>query len=126
MKFKFVGLPFVTAVFLLFFNIATISAQQADPRSTMEAITNNLMDSLSKNREKIKKNPDLIYDLVDHLIIPHIDFVEMAKWVAGKQAWRTASQDDRSNFIEEFKTLVIRTYTTALHKYTDEKIEYLP
>ena len=49
----------------------------------------------------------------------------MSKWVLGKN-WKTASETQRSEFIEQFKTLLVRTYARALLEYSNQQIKYFP
>jgi phospholipid transport system substrate-binding protein len=49
----------------------------------------------------------------------------MSQWVLGKN-WRNATAQQREQFVEQFRMLLVRTYGTALLEYADEEIEYLP
>ena len=101
-------------------------AQAADPLQMMQNLTNNVQTEIRKNRATIDKDPTAIYGVVNQVILPHVDFVEMSKWMAGKAVWGQASAADQAAFIREFKILVVRTYAASLNRYTDEKIEFLP
>jgi phospholipid transport system substrate-binding protein len=57
--------------------------------------------------------------------MPHLDFEKMSKLALGKN-WRVANDEQRVRFIEEFRLLLIRTYSTAMLEYTDEEIRFLP
>ena len=48
----------------------------------------------------------------------------MSKLALGKN-WRKASPEQRERFIEEFRLLLVRTYTTAMLEYSDEEIVFL-
>lgn len=80
---------------------------------------------LKSDQERLKANPDLIYPLVEDLVLPHFDFERMSQWVLGKN-WRQASEEQRSRFTVEFRNLLVRTYAKALLEYTDQAITYLP
>lgn len=97
-----------------------------DPLALLQKVTDQVMSSLKTNREAIKHNPQKINEVVQAYIIPHVDFTEMSRWVAGRTAWGKASPASQTEFVREFKKLVVRTYATALNNYTDETIEYLP
>ena len=81
---------------------------------------------VTSEREELDANPGRIYGLVDDVVIPHFDFVSMSKWVLGKKSWRGASESQRQEFIDEFRTLLVRTYAKALLEYANQEIEYLP
>ena len=113
-------------IFLLVFGFNQVQAVQADPIKTMESITTSVQNEIKKNRARIEKDPKAIYEVVNQVILPHVDFVEMAIWMAGKSAWSKASAADQASFIKEFKVLVVRTYATSLNKYNNEIIEFFP
>jgi phospholipid transport system substrate-binding protein len=58
-------------------------------------------------------------------MLPHVDFQRMSKWVLGKH-WRRASIDQREQFVNEFRQLILRTYSTALLEYSEQKVNVLP
>ncbi len=98
------------------------SAAPEDPIIMLREVSINVLQALQQH-----KNPkDLkgIYALVDRYILPYVDFNEMSEWVAGRTAWRKASEQTRKEFISVFQVLVVRTYATALNSYTDEKVEF--
>jgi phospholipid transport system substrate-binding protein len=49
----------------------------------------------------------------------------MSRWVLGKH-WREASEGQRVRFVEEFRSLLVRTYATALLEYSNQAVEVLP
>jgi phospholipid transport system substrate-binding protein len=63
--------------------------------------------------------------VVEEYILPHFDFERMSQLVLGKN-WRNANPEERQQFVEEFRLLLVRTYATAMLKYSDQKISYLP
>lgn len=66
-----------------------------------------------------------VVEFVDDVIEPHTDFERIAPLVLGKN-WKTASSDDRERFKNEFRTLLVRTYSRAFVEYKDWTIRYLP
>jgi len=100
---------------------ATSQEAQALVKDTSEKV----LARLKKDREELKVYPQLIYPLVQDLVLPHFDFEKMAQWVLGPN-WRTASPHQRQRFTGEFRNLLVRTYAKALLEYTNETITYLP
>jgi len=90
--------------------------------STADAV----LARLATEHEALDADPGKIYSLVNEIVIPHFDFVSMSKWVLGKKNWRGASKSQRDQFVDEFRTLLVRTYAKALLEYSDEEIVYLP
>ncbi|EDZ65861.1 MlaC/ttg2D family ABC transporter substrate-binding protein [Nitrosococcus oceani] len=104
---------------------------QADPLPTasaqqlVEETSERMLQTLREKREELEAHPEQIYDLVKEILVPHFDFQRISRLVLGKH-WRQATVEQRQRFVDEFRTLLVRTYSTALLKYSDEKINYLP
>lgn len=117
------------AFFLNLLLLAVFSNAHANAESARDVVmdtANKVIDRLNADRPKLEKNPEQIYSLVNELIIPHFDFVSMSKWVLGKKNWRGASENQQQKFVEEFRTLLVRTYAKALLEYSEQEITYLP
>src|SRR5688500_15524880 len=115
---------FCSAILLLF-AIKPVFAQE-DPITMLRGVTDRVMQALRSHRREIRNHPNQLYVLVDDLILPYVDFSEMAKWVVGRNAWKAANEEDKKEFIGEFKTMVVRSYARSLLEYTDQTIEFLP
>ncbi len=105
----------------------TAPGGQAATSSAMDVVRNTatqVIDRIRSEKEQLDSHPERIYDLVNELVIPHFDFISMSKWVLGKN-WRNATEDERSQFTEEFRTLLVRTYAKALLEYSEQEIKYL-
>ncbi len=84
-----------------------------------------VLERLRQEQQKLKTHPELIYPLVEDLVLPHFDFERMSIWVLGKN-WRKADTHQQRQFVDAFRTLLVRTYAKALLEYTDQQINYLP
>lgn len=106
--------------------LATPATAAAHPaQEVVKGTANRVLDRLEAEKQALQQNPERIYALVYELIIPHFDFKSMSKWVLGRN-WRSATEDEREQFTEEFQTLLIRTYAKALLEYSDQEIKYEP
>jgi len=91
----------------------------------IQVTAKQMLSRIEQDRSEINTNPRHVYDLVDEILLPHIDFRRMSRWVLGKY-WRRANVSEREMFIEEFRHLIIRTYSTALLEYSGQEINFLP
>ncbi len=66
-----------------------------------------------------------IIALVDSRIMPNVNFQRMTAQAVGP-AWRQATPEQRKRLQEEFKTLLVRTYSGALAQVSDETIVVRP
>ena len=109
--------------------LLTISARPAMAAHSAEQLvhdtTEQVLQRLRADSDKLKDDADLIYPLVEDLVLPHFDFAKMSQWVLGKN-WRKADKAQQLQFSIEFRTLLVRTYAKALLEYTDQSMRYLP
>lgn len=66
-----------------------------------------------------------IMDLVDNRLMPHVNFTRMTSSAVGR-FWRQATPPQRERLQQEFKTLLIRTYSGALGQLTDQTLVLRP
>ena len=95
------------------------------PGQVVEATSEQMLQVLRANRKMLDKDPDKIIDLVQEIVVPQFDFVRISAWVLGKH-WREATPEQRGQFVQEFQSLMVNTYATALLEYSDYKISYTP
>lgn len=99
------------------------SAVTMEPDEVVKGTVGGVLDRLGEERDQLDEHPERIYELIQELVIPHFDFSSMSKWVLGKSHWSGATPEQREVFVEQFKTLLVRTYAKALLEFSEEKIE---
>lgn len=95
------------------------------PDEVVRVTSDKMQQTLSANKEMLKKNPDAIIGLVEEIVVPQFDFVRISAWVLGKH-WRRATPVQRGRFIKEFQDLLLNTYASAILEYTDFQITIAP
>jgi phospholipid transport system substrate-binding protein len=113
----------LVAALLLF----SLQAQAAEmqPDELIKSTSEKVLSTLEQNREKFKQQPDQVSQLVNDIILPHLDFRAMSKLALGKN-WRSASEDQQNRFVDAFKNMLIRTYSKSLTEYAGQEIVFLP
>jgi len=111
---------------LLMLPTTVIRAETAvEPQALIQDATERMLQALKDNKAELEADSSVIYGLVKEILIPNFDFAKMSKLALGKN-WRKADTDQRLRFTEEFRLLLVRTYSTAMLEYTDEEIHFLP
>jgi phospholipid transport system substrate-binding protein len=105
------------------FSVVVADEPLAPPQQVIQKTADQLQVSLQK--PEYKADFKKATALVDQIINPHIDFDRVAILVLGKH-WRTATPGQKERFKQEFRMLLVRTYTTAFTEYANWKIRYLP
>lgn len=112
------------ALLLALSPVAKAEAMPA-PQALVKEASDAMLKALKDNKAELEQEPERIYGLVQDILMPHFDFARMARLALGRN-WLDATQDQQMRFVEEFKLLLVRTYSTAMLEYTDEEIRFLP
>jgi len=100
-------------------------AAESAPDSLLNAATRVVLASLRQDLNLRRNNPAKFAEVVDSTILPLFDFRHMTR-LAMARNWRLASLEQQGVLVGEFKTLLVRTYSSALSNYRDEVITYVP
>jgi len=96
--------------------LSPLQAEPTAPNMLLETASREMISAINANHEKIKTDPTIVNGLVEEILMPHIDFIAASQWVLGKY-WRSASKEQKLEFILQFRTLLLRFYSTALSEY---------
>lgn len=96
-----------------------------NPRDIVQRVADALTTRLVKERAAYKKDPQVLYNIVQENIEPYVDFEGFAKGVMG-QYYRQASDKQRSDFTATFHKSLIRTYANGLAAYDNQKFVVKP
>ncbi len=119
-------LSYTLFIMLVLLINGTQAATETKPAiEVIQDIASEVTERVREEKEILENDPSKVHGFVDELIIPHFDFVSMSKWVLGKKNWSKANEEQRTQFTEQFKTLLVRTYAKALLHYSDQEIKYL-
>ncbi len=106
-------------------SITIVAANGSSAYDLVKQTSDRMITTLKNKQDELDKHPQLIYDLVDQIILPHFDFEHMSRLVLGKY-WNRISADEQSQFVEEFRLLLVRTYASAMLEYSNQEISFLP
>ena len=115
----------LVSVWLILGGLSIVTADEA--LSPAQQVIQKTSDQLQVSLQKPEYKADFrkATTLVDQIINPNVDFDRVSILVLGKH-WRSATPEQRDRFKQEFRMLLVRTYTTAFTEYSDWKIRYLP
>jgi phospholipid transport system substrate-binding protein len=85
----------------------------------------DVLATIKNDKEIQAGNQQKIFALAEEKILPNFDFDRVCRMVLGKN-WKTATPEQQAVFQKEFRSLLLRTYATALGKYRNQVIEYKP
>ena len=121
-KFFLSGLSISCLVWLL---MGSLHAQSQTPELIVEQTSAELLEIINKDADRIRNDAEFVDSIVNQIVLPIIDLQSMGKLILGKH-WKTASEQQRADFVEQFKLMLIRTYAKSVADFGDAEIVILP
>jgi phospholipid transport system substrate-binding protein len=121
--FTFLG-PLVWALGFFLSSPAVLAADEA-PDAFVKRISNETLDAVRSDKSIKGGDINKIMQLVDSKLMQHVNFRRMTALATGP-GWRKATPAQQERLQEEFKLLLIRTYSGALSQINDQSIEIKP
>lgn len=99
-------------------------AQEA-PDVLVKRISQEVLDAAKSDKDIQGGNHNKVLELVEAKILPHVDFQRMTALAAGR-FWREATPEQQKQLTNEFRTLLVYTYSGAISQVRDQKLEFKP
>lgn len=107
----------------MFLSAGAMAAEQPD--ELVKAVTDEVLTIVRNDKDIQSGNAKKAVALVEVKVLPHFNFMRMTQLAVGRE-WRNISPAQQKTLSEEFKTLLVRTYSKALTEYRNQTIEYKP
>ena len=120
--FKRISLTFSFCIQLLFVGLAYA---QTPPDALVRKVTDDVLAIVRADKAIQSGDTKKAIDLVNDKVLPHFNFRHMTALAVGRD-WRAASHEQQGSLTNEFRQLLVRTYSNALTQYKDQLIEYKP
>ena len=114
---------FVAACLAL--SVPALAQDVQAPDVLVKNVTLEVIELIAKDKEIKSGNREKLIQLVEVKVLPHFNFASMTALAMG-QGWNKASPEQKKRLIEEFKTLLVRTYASALSAYSEQKFDFRP
>lgn len=104
---------------------AQSTVDTSTPDGLVRGITSDVMNTVKSDPSLQSGDINKIIALVNEKILPHTDFRRTTQLVMGRY-WRQATNDQKEQIEDQFKLLLIRTYSGAIAQVRNQQIQYLP
>jgi phospholipid transport system substrate-binding protein len=98
-------------------------AQGVAPDALLRAVTFEVIETIKQDQQLHAVDPAKVMVLVETRIAPLVDFDRLTR-LAMARNWVLATPEQQRVLTAEFKTLLVRTYSTALAHYRGEVIVF--
>ncbi|MFL6709385.1 MAG: phospholipid-binding protein MlaC [Massilia sp.] len=95
------------------------------PDALVKRISNDVLETAKSDKDIQAGNINKVTALVDAKILPYVDFQRMTALAAGPH-WRSATPEQKTALSNEFRQLLIHTYSGALSQVRNETVEFKP
>jgi len=99
-------------------------AQEA-PDALVKRVTNEVLAIIKADKDLQSGNSRKIAELAEAKVLPHFDFTRMTRLAVGRN-WQQANDAQKEQLVKEFRTMLVRTYSTSLTAYRNQTIEVKP
>jgi phospholipid transport system substrate-binding protein len=103
-------------------------AEITPPDVLVKNVTLEVVDIIQKDKE-IRTGGSAgkkkVIALIETKVLPHFNFDAMTSSAVGR-SWNKASAEQKASLTDEFKTLLVRTYSSALSAYSNQKFDFRP
>jgi phospholipid transport system substrate-binding protein len=103
----------------------TAMAQEVAPDVLVKNVTNEVLDIVRKDKDIQSGNTKKAIELVDAKVLPHFNFTRMTQ-LAMARDWRQTTPAQQKVLTDEFRLLLVRTYSKALTEYKNQTVNFKP
>ena len=100
-------------------------AAEEGPDALIKRVSAEVLDAIKADKSVQAGEMNKVIALVDSQVMPNVDFVRMTASAVGP-GWRQATPAQKTRLQQEFKTLLIRTYSGALAQVKDQTLSVKP
>ena len=102
-----------------------VHAAEEGPDALIKRVSAEVLDAIKADKSVQAGEMNKVIALVDSQVMPHVDFVRMTASAVGP-GWRQATPAQKTRLQQEFKALLIRTYSGALAQVKDQSLNVKP
>jgi len=104
---------------------AQASPDMTAPDVLVKSVTLEVVDIIQKDKDIQKGDRKKVISLIETRVLPHFNFQTMTSSAVGRN-WDKANAEQKARLIDEFRTLLVRTYSSALAAYSNQKFDFRP
>jgi phospholipid transport system substrate-binding protein len=120
-------MKFPIAIFACLMALALPARAQQDlgPEELVRKVTQDVLDAIRSDKQLAAGDKQKALKLAEEKVLPLIDFEEATRLAVGR-AWAQATPEQRKKLVEEFRRMLVRTYSNAISAYEGQTMKVLP
>ena len=105
--------------------VPLVAAAQEGPDALVKRVTDELLAIIKADKDLQAGNQRKVTEVAETKVLPHFDFARMTRLAVGRN-WQQATEAQKEALVKEFRTLLVRTYSSSLSAYRNQTIEVKP
>ncbi len=118
-------IPWLTASVLGLSTVLAHAQAAKAPDALIKEVSSDVLDAVKADKSIKQGDVGKVIALVDAKVMPHVNFQRMTASAVGRY-WRQATPEQQKRLQDEFKILLVRTYSGALAQVQDQTVELKP
>jgi len=110
---------------LFFLSTAVLANEFAAPDEMIKQTATEVLEIIRKDKDIQAGDKKKVKALIETKILPQFDFTRMTRLAVGR-FWNQATPAQQQELTNEFRSLLVRTYSASLNSYKEQKIDYKP
>lgn len=98
---------------------------QESPDALVKRVSMETVQAIKADAKLAAGDPVRVREVIEQKLLPNFDFPRMTALAMGRN-WRQATPEQQQRLTDEFRSLLVRTYSNALTQYRDETLEVKP
>lgn len=105
--------------------IPAFAFAQETPDALVKRTADEILTIIKADKDIQNGNSAKVVELAEQKVLPHFDFERMTRLAVGRN-WAQANDTQKQALVKEFRTLLVRTYSSSLSQYRNQTIEVKP
>ena len=110
---------------ILFACVPFAAAAAEAPDALVKRVTDEVLTIIRSDKDLQAGNQRKVVELAEQKVLPHFDFGRMTRLAVGRN-WAQANDAQKEALTKEFRTMLVRTYSSSLSAYRNQTIEVKP
>jgi phospholipid transport system substrate-binding protein len=103
----------------------TAEAKNMKPDELVKKVTDDVLAAVKSDKQLAAGDKEKALKLAEEKVLPLIDFQEATRLAVGR-SWKEASKEQQQQLVEQFRRMLVRTYSNALGRYEGQTMKVLP
>lgn len=106
--------------------LASVAAfAQEAPDALVKRTADEVLAVIKSDKDLQAGNSAKVVELAEQKVLPHFDFERMTRLAVGRN-WNQANDAQKQALVKEFRTMLVRTYSSSLAQYRNQTIDVKP